>query len=629
MQQLGVLISGEFLDLFPATEIEIEEPNPYLQNGTDVTGPFSLPFEVPHTERNIRLLGLVMMLTAKKIAVSIPAIVFENGVQHSHGVLKVEAVKGSLNDLKTGSTSLYYLIGSSAFYDGMGDKKLSDLDFGGVRTFAGLTPIDFSVPYDIGAGFGAHIIGVMNGTIDDFDYAFSPVLNEGWVTEPDKKLTTRVAGLPVTITENQGNVKAGAVNNLLLLQSTPADPVRLHFRSLVGKFHNPIVPFPYMLYVIRKIFENAGWQVSGDIFSDPDFKKIVLLSFRDIPYATSGGNAVDGYQQRAKPDVSFDLRDYMPTVTVSEFLIAIKDRFGLYYDFSIASKTCVIRYLRDVVQGTPEDITTIADPVYSNKIDLKGKVFALAENFDPGDAYPGAPDRAGLNYLGEFNAAPPTSLEAANEGKYYLNLLQNHFYIIRLNEDHATYGWQFFADNIYNYLPPESNETITTAATPVAQKSTALVQKFDDVDTTFTSIFPVVDQAGVWRGWNDLENAWKIRLLFYHGLQPDAGGYMIPYASNHPVNNGGEKIGNFSLSYESNDIQTGAPNGVYDLFWKDFLKQLLQNETITIRARYPFSKKNAIDFGEPKIILFTKFFVKTKRARIPYGGSMEMDLIRV
>src|SRR6476620_6193526 len=90
MGRIGIQIDGEYLDLLPNTVLELEEENPFLQLEESVIGQYSLPFSVPCSETNMRLLGYPNTLQIRKSATGIAAILFVDGVQHSRGTIKRE-----------------------------------------------------------------------------------------------------------------------------------------------------------------------------------------------------------------------------------------------------------------------------------------------------------------------------------------------------------------------------------------------------------------------------------------------------------------------------------------------------------------------------------------------------------
>lgn len=57
------------------------------------------------------------------------------------------------------------------------------------------------------------------------------------------------------------------------------------------KNRNIIHPMPYLLYVLKTGFSDAGYELSGDILEDSDFKQRVIFSFQEN-FTTSTGNKI-------------------------------------------------------------------------------------------------------------------------------------------------------------------------------------------------------------------------------------------------------------------------------------------------------------------------------------------------
>lgn len=588
MEQLAFQIGTEFLDLLPGTQLELEEENPFLQLGEQLLGPYSYPFDVPNTDKNLRLLKFAAILAAEKPASIEDVILWENGIQHSIGSIRIEQINGDINDQLTGTTSLYFLTGSASFWQSIEGKKLGEVDFGGVRTYA-------QPSTDITSGFWKMVDDAMQGTIDDFDYAFYPVKNAGL------KLADGSFSLEYM---NRVGVYSGVT--------------RIATTSITTNLQNALYPFPYLIYVMKQVFAATGWKLEGDWLSDPDARKITMLNLKDITW----GIKFSIFSLQILPTVSFDLKEYMPDTDVGNFLIQIKNRLGLYYDFNSRTKVCTIRYLKDTIAGEVEDISSICTAPYVNKIDTGGKSYKLVNTFDSGDSLPAPSILGGLEYLGAYLNLPPFAPSIVNVNKVVLVLSQNAYFICRESETTpGTYIWTKYMDNIYDYDPGGTTEEVNTSATTTVME----VVNAGGIN----GLMPAINQQGSIYHYNDLEPSWGIRLLFFHGMQPDYAGQTYPYASNHPINSQGTVIGNYALSFKFEEPTTHAQIGLYDLFWKAFLDRLKQSETITIDVRYPFSQKAQVKFGSPKVINHTKFFVKKKNSVLPYNGVLKLELIKV
>ncbi len=590
MEQIAFQIGEEFLDLLPGTELELEEDNPFIQLGDEVVGPFTFPFDVPNTEKNIRLLQLVTLINSVKVGKIDNVILWQNGIQHSVGTLRVENVNGDLNDMLAGTSSLYYLTGSSSFWQAIEDKDMHLVDCGGTRSFPQLS-------IDITSGWWKHVDDAMRGNSDTFDYAFFPIKNPG-----------------ITFASN-GNTGPGYMNRVVVSGGS----VRISAFGTTTNYHNALYPFPYLVYVIKRIFAFAGWTVDGDFFNDPDIKKITIISNRDIAWGWRFSTLFDIV---LRSTVTFDLADHLPDTTIGAFLVAWKNKLGLYYDFDNRRKHCTIRFVDDVIGQEIEDITRYCRAKYGNTIEADTKLYRFVQGFDSGDSYPSKSDMRGMEIIGVYETIPGAEATAANQGKLCLVLLDNAYYICQENESSAgVYYWLKYMDNIYDLEPEGFNADITTDVT------TTIMEWVNEGG--IEGLMPAVNQAATWTVYNNNEVSIGIRALFYHGMQPDLNGMLYPYASNHPINSQGNLVGGLSLSYEFQHPDMVEDIGIYNRFWKRFITAMKQRETITVDVNYPFSRLNTIGFGSIKIVNHTKFFVKKKTSILPYNGALKLELIKV
>ncbi len=426
---LSIQINNEFLELPPDIALELVEPNPFLQFAEDeVTGNYSLPADIENTPINNRLTNFAGALQKIIGFDGIEARVYAKGLQHSKGVLKIEKPSYNLNKHEAGRISLYYLFGSSSFFQSIKDKKLREINVGGDRSF----PWAGYIYTPGGSDFASHITDVVNGTAgygtSGYDYAFYPVINRTWpgaLLEPDI----------MNYVFYDGYVKFGT-------DQTPYN----------GRNPNRMIPFPYLKYILLKAFEFVGWKITGDVLDDVDFKKITMINFRTIFWAYARKSS--GSHQLIPNDViSFNLKDHLPDIDISSFLLAIKNRMGWWFDYDLKTKTVTVRLLNDCAIGEAKEMTQYASPLLDKSITQEKKIYALKNNFAT-DLGGGQPDFNIIKLEGSVNAVAdlPSAIEALY-GHAYLVIAENNFYICEQNETTEAYEWKFFTYNIYDYLP--------------------------------------------------------------------------------------------------------------------------------------------------------------------------------
>jgi hypothetical protein len=593
MQGLGIKIGNKWLKLRPGTVLEIERNNPHLQFGDEVLGDYSMPTDIDNDPYNEALIDYAGYIQKRNDGAGKDCRIYSNGFQHSIAKLKIEKPTHNLNRSADGTTSIYFLGGVANFYQDIKKFRLKDIDLGGVRTFA---KDNFNIA---GAGFWGHIHSVINalpgyGT-SGYDYTFFPCINNDW--DP--------------------NGYVDLVNCM-----TPTGPggsfVFTKFVQKPGGFLgvvNPIIPFPYLKYVLEKAVAHAGWKLQGDILDDADFKKITLWNVRSIKWGykkVSAGGLVDF---KMYDSISFDLKDFLPDVSVAELLLAIKNRLGLSYDFDRVSKIIRIKKLSDVVITGVKDLTRYADPVVVKSVAAEKKTYALRDAEGAGEFNLSNPDYQGpVNKYSDLPAAAEALVE-----KFYLVTAENNFYICAQNESTAAWFWDKLSANLGGVGGNDAQETITSAAITIGS------EKYDND----LQLVPRRDEAGIKDKVTAEDEAFfnSIVLLFNHGRQDNSKGKAYPFGSHHVYSPTGVKIGNWSLAYKA-QLFDGTPVGLYDVQWKKVLNSITVAETFTVTLNLPWIEYLKLQFGDVINIANVNMYVTKIRERIPYEGSVEIEAVR-
>lgn len=592
---LEIKIGDEYLDLLPGTQLEIEQENPYVQFDDKIIGEYSLPFQVPSTPKNIRLLQYAAMINKRINNAGIDAIVYDNGVQHSIGKIKIEKANIHLNKGDKGSISCYYLTGISRFYQEIKDKRLQSIGTGGTRTF------NWDNFNRNGSGFWGHIHKVLDAAAgygaSSYDYAFYPMVNEDFTWD----ISSRTFGGNVT---NNMTYTGGKVT----FTQFCAD----------GMDANKIVPFPYLKYVLDKIGEFIGWKFDGAILSDPDFLKITMWDCRAIDWALYiparviilGGGPI-----KAKTSVSFNLSDHLPDITISEFLLSLRNRFGWYYDVDRKGKIVHIREIQKInIHGTVKDFTASASPLIVKTMRTEKKIYSLKTSEDSGPT-----KLSGLSDQG--NIQNRSNLPAAAESRdlqVYLVLTENNFYICQQNEDSGQYEWKIFDYNIRDVVPEGATEEISTSALTTG----------NEYLSAYLDFIPRWDELGFWPGRTEENSSTTLLLLFYHGNRNNKAGVPFPYASSHIYDSRGQQVANWSLSFLGKKID-GTDIGLYHRNFKAFLDTLSTSEEFEVTLHLKLVDYLKLTFDDIISVNNVRMYAAKFKSRLPYRQELTAECSRV
>jgi hypothetical protein len=590
---LEIKIGDEYLDLLPGTQLEIEQENPYVQFDDKVVGEFSLPFQVPSTPKNIRLLKYAAMINKRIDNTGIDAIVYDNGVQHSIGKIKIEKANIHLNKGDKGSVSCYYLTGISRFYQEVKGKRLKKVNFGGSRTFAWDNFNRF------GGGFWGHIHKVIDAPAgygsSGYDYAFYPAINNDFTWQ----LKTKTLG-------------GGAMNNMSFINGSI-----VFTQQGISKSNdaNTIVPFPYLKYVIDKIAEYIGWKIEGSILSDPDFLKITLWNSRAIDWVYYPKSLVfDNFIALPLPSISFDLSDHLPDIGISEFLLALRNRFGWYYEVDRKGKILRIKEIQKITGSTVKDFTAVASPLVPKNMRTEKKIYSLKTNEDSG----------AINLSGfsdEGTVATRANLPAASQARYlqaYLVVTENNYYTCQQNENTNAWEWQLYDYNVRDVVPEGSTEDVITAALTTS----------NEYYSPYLDFIPRYDEAGYWPGRSDDTGNITLLLLFYHGIRNNKAGQPYPYASSHIYDSQGQQVANWSLSFLGKKID-GTDIGIYHRNYKKFLDTLSASEEFEVTLHLPLLHYLNLTFNDIISVNNVRMYAAKFKTRLPYRQELTAECSRV
>ena len=128
-------------------------------------------------------------------------------------------------------------------------------------------------------------------------------------------------------------------------------------------YHHQFPPAFYIVSIMKQIFKDAGWRLSGSFFQDENIKKIVMLYAGDNDIYDQATGTVSGLTE------NLVISKLLPDLKQSEFISGIINMFNLYLKVNTTQK--VIRfetyktYFEDVFN--PYDIT---DKIDSNSVDV-------------------------------------------------------------------------------------------------------------------------------------------------------------------------------------------------------------------------------------------------------------------
>jgi hypothetical protein len=615
MDMIGIKKDTEYIDLIPGTQIQRERESPVFLTQSDdgkdgIPGEVSYPFSIPLTDKNLRLLKQPDSLPqAKELE---HEIILENsGMQLSAGKLIIESIDGHLVKNNVGRAEGYILSNVSEFWSRVRDKKLSELSLGGNRTFT------WSGYSTVVSGFWKHVHDSWAHTdSDDGDYVFFPVYCKDWEEEGAGKWMNGWA-------EYAGVIEMARNENL-----------------------NSLVPHPYLVYVIKQVFLEHGYEVEGDILDDPDFKQLCLISYRACHWADEtldvGGFPIVVKVASPLASITIRLNEHVPPeTTIGEFLVELQKFLPITFIINDTQRRC--RIVRsDLIQGVgAKNRNQSFNPNFTlsfDKIDRSQvKVVGFERTFD--DELPLTVDLDEYNYQGVANSLPdlPTPTSANADHVYFVKTINAYVinYKLAVAGPIITYSWQILADNQGSYERDDQTEALTVNMTPLGMQYREMLN-----GATLGSqkgYFPATTRKGNWYRPYILapeyrvSTPWGMRVMFYRGARIFNQGQNLPFATNHIYNINSHAtaqtsytaVGGLSLSYVADGY------GLYEKLWKNWLPILEGAEKIKGTLYLKLHEYLQFDWDNAILIDNTPYLLKKITEILPYNGKIDIEAVRI
>jgi len=327
---IGIEINSEFLDLPEAIIFEIVRNSPYFNND-EIEGEFSLPISIPYSDKNYRLLSYTGNHYKTHVKQKIDATLYGGPNFTYAGTLVIDAFEKNNNQPGSLIASGIFVFGISSFLQQVKDKKLSDLTLGGVRNFTYTT----GNPYDGSGGFWQHVHAVAAAP---GEYTFAPIKNDGYGAYPGRTL----------------DPFGRSIDWMNKLDMTDRTNFWFDFKPNAAA----LCPAVSITYLLTCIMEENGWKLQGDILTDATFSKLYAQSFRSIfwcNYSTTF-SIVLGYllTVHVLSDVDIDLKEHVPPdYKITDFIIDLKNRYGIAFNFNTNTRVCTANFLKDIVNSPP------------------------------------------------------------------------------------------------------------------------------------------------------------------------------------------------------------------------------------------------------------------------------------
>jgi hypothetical protein len=607
---IGIKKGTEYLDLQPNTQLQRERSSPVFLDQTEdgkdgIPGEISYPFTLPLSDKNIRLLNFPDTLPMVK-TLQHDVLLEDGGMQLSSGKLVLDTITTNLNKANTGTIDCHILSNISEFWQRVKSKKLSELSLGGERSFTW-------AGYDlVTAGFWKHCHDAWAHTnADDGDYVFNPIYCEDYKVEGE---VTWINGWK----EFSGTIQLAREENYYCL-----------------------CPQPFKVYILKQIFAEHGYTITGDFLDDPDFKQIAFESYNSVDWAVptiNGPLATPTVTIAPRSNIYIRLNEHVPpAMTIGEFLVELQKLFPIAFVINDRAKNCKLVLLSDLVNAGVKDQTMQFNPAATLSFEDAGDtdVYGFERNDDNEITY--EISETEYAFQGTINSTSdlPTANSSTQNQMYYVAYLNAYFACINYaNTGVGTYyAWFRVGHNVGSYLTGNQTDTISSNIA-VSAVSEQLIFTGGTMGAVW-GYFLSAKRKGNWFAMdNNMEfTPWPARIFFHRGKVTFSEGGTMPLATNgiynfnssYPLGASHTQVGQWALSYKVGD----GSYGLIDTFWNKWLPVLELNEVIKGRLYMKFHEYLQWDWSNVLLIHNTPYLIKKITEVLPYVGYLDIEAQRI
>lgn len=378
-------------------------------------------------------------------------------------------------------------------------------------------------------------------------------------------------------------------------------------------------PCFYVAEVLKCICDHIGLRFDAGVFNDDEELATLVvvsknLSERRIPLSTGAFEI-----GRARRD---RIGNYLPDVTMGDFLKSIKNLFGLH--ISIENGSMCIRRISDLLQATDiVDMTPFAlgEPIYKEHKPYTG----LKMKLDSGDGHISDVTREIDRFVVLPDVATVVDLpEALNGNRLCYVIDEDFYYISSVDEEEFEIVWERYATTLqdeYVVWEADQDNWINSNAGPVladVQESDLSDEApFDDAQPrTWKILKSFVGMTS--NHFGDKVEEDSLRLCFYRGLQPDSNNRYYPMGSHDSTNYSGQQVGNYELRWDKE-------KGLYNQFWKPYFAW--QQRTRKFEQDYKLDKSHLSTM--PQLLLKKwRVYHPSSGQQVYYAGRVRVDLTK-
>lgn len=350
---------GQRLELDPDINLVTERSAAWLSDD-ELPGEFSYAIDVPLNENNKRFVGHAYRPDLAQPSTQMPVLAHMDGVLYRRCTLNFRINEGKLSCiLKFDASEFYDRIRKLTLQEALADPLF--LGDGLIST----PPVNFQTRL-------SQIAQLKPG---QFPCTFFPIHNDGfWDNEfTSEKLPGFTRG---SFDQLDGLRKITYLNAWEALAGGGFGfPVDLPNQPAYGR---AICPQFYLSYVLERIMHLAGYRIESDWLASEEVQQLTVTNLTAMNQTLGTlGDLIQGHV--LTPGL------FLPETTVSDFLKAVKGRFGLLFSYDGNARICrITQFVQTIALGSAIDLTPYQAGAYSTDFP-DGTGYSVRDFYDSAD----------------------------------------------------------------------------------------------------------------------------------------------------------------------------------------------------------------------------------------------------
>ena len=583
-----------YLDIPEKLTLQLELLNP-LYNGNAFDSGYTYPIELPNTPNNLRLTRFPNQLDSTISGREpLPCSVFSEGVK---------IIEGSITITSVNSKKIIAFILKNGVEIKKAEEKLKSIDFGGDRVVAN-PPATYMKDH-------AHAASL--GDVDSgWDYVFFPVHNPSFY---DGKTDFGLGPHH----NYSGYMNLWDFNYQKFWSNTNIFQI---VNNGNGEYQNPdnppapsnFVPFPYLIYVLRRVAAHLGLTLSGDWIRDPGVKRLTMFNTYalDKSFLYSTG-MVNVYHNEA---TTINIANHLPDITIAEFINALGKGFKLRVSIDSKTKRLILNTYSAIASNELDFTGRIANDF---SIDIKESSEGYTLKLQPDDSDTISEEFSKKTISEETLSPDEFSVFPASDPIGTIRFMAINYY----DNQKGSFFFPAPISPAANLQIGKGKEEIALGLGTLHTDKYKTIEYSDPNDSTnnpppiitySAGIVPVCNQIGnsELHGMG-VSNPFTFRLLFYAGYQPTQNGTDAPMGTSNIYDINGSQILDSSLKW------LGGDYSLYHRYWKDYLNDK-EGKTVTFSLRLGINELEDMDIYSKIRIINRMYLIQTISLAITHQG---------